>query len=107
MKRQVVGHDELNREREERIERLKNELSELKVKHEELEIEKGTLKINYAKVMELYEICQRDLDDTTEKLHQTNKVRHETEIKLGEEIQKTKGLQEVVKLKDESLTKKA
>ena len=54
IKRQVVGHNELNREREERIERLKNELAELQIKYESQDIEKGTLKINYGKVMELH-----------------------------------------------------
>ena len=39
-------------------------------------------------------------------LHQTNKVRHETEIKLAEEIEKTRSLQDLVKLKDEALGKK-
>ena len=34
-------------------------------------------------------------------------MRHETEIKLGEEIEKTKGLQDIVKLKEDTLTKKA
>jgi chromosome segregation ATPase len=53
IKRQVVGHDELNKEREERIERLKTELAELKTNYEALEIERGTLKINYGKVIEL------------------------------------------------------
>jgi chromosome segregation ATPase len=40
------------------------------------------------------------------KLHLTNKVRHETEIKLGEEFEKAKGLQEVVKMKDDALVRK-
>ena len=37
----------------------------------------------------------------------TNKVRHETEIKLGEAIEKTKGLQSLVELKETTLIKKA
>lgn len=47
------------------------------------------------------------MNDTTDKLHLTNKVRHETEIKLGEEVEKCKGLQEIVKVKEDSLGKKA
>ena len=31
------------------------------------------------------------LEDTVKKLHLTNKVRHETEIKLAEELEKGKG----------------
>ena len=54
-----------------------------------------------------YDQAAADLDDTTEKLHLTNKVRHETEIKLGEEIEKCKGLQEVVKIKEDTLGKRS
>lgn len=39
-------------------------------------------------------------------LHSTNKVRHETEIKLAEEIEKTRSLQDLVKLKEDTLGKK-
>ena len=42
--------------------------------------------------MDLYERSSVDLDDTTGKLHLTNKVRHDTEVKLGEEIEKVKSL---------------
>jgi predicted nuclease with TOPRIM domain len=34
-------------------------------------------------------------------------VRHETEIKFGEEIEKVKNLQELNKIKDETLQKRA
>ncbi len=37
-------------------------------------------------------VAQSDLADTVTKLHATNKVRHETEIRLGEEIEKNKSL---------------
>jgi hypothetical protein len=41
------------------------------------------------------------LADTVQKLHLINKSRHETEIKLAEEIEKTRSLNEVGKVKDE------
>jgi hypothetical protein len=88
----MVGHNEMTREREERIEKLKDRLQEIQEKFDSLTIEHGTLQIEHAKNLELYNTCSLDLEDTTEKLHATNKVRHETEIKLGEEIEKTKGL---------------
>lgn len=47
------------------------------------------------------------MEDTTEKLHATNKVRHETEIKLGEEVEKTRSLQDLIKLKEDTLGKRA
>jgi hypothetical protein len=40
-------------------------------------------------------------------LHITNKARHENEVKLAEEIEKSRGYQEMVKLKEESIQKKA
>lgn len=103
----MIGADELAREREERIENFKNEISKYKVDLEKLIIEHESLKINHTKVLEQYQSATTDLDDTTDKLHLTNKVRHETEIKLGEEIEKCKGLQEIVKVKEDSLGKKA
>ena len=52
--------------------------------------------IAHAKVEGQYLEAAVELKDTTEKLHITNKVRHETEIKLGEEIEKRKCLRDVV-----------
>lgn len=40
-------------------------------------------------------------------MHITNKVRHETEVKLHEEIEKNKSLAEIIKDKDETLAKRA
>ena len=54
-KREIIGFSEVQKEREERIERLKNELRELKVVHEELDMQHGTLKIRAARLKEQYE----------------------------------------------------
>jgi hypothetical protein len=88
----MVGHNEMTREREERIDKLKEMYYDTQEKYDKVVIELGTLKIEHTKNLELYKVASSDLDDTIEKLHLTNKVRHETEIKLGEEIEKTKGL---------------
>lgn len=102
----MVGHNELKREREERIEKLKKELQEINESNDNLDIEFSTLKINYAKTMDLYTVCAKDLEATTEKLHLCNRVRHETEIKLGAEIEKVKNLQEIIRMKEEILQKR-
>jgi hypothetical protein len=47
------------------------------------------------------------LEDAIEKLHVTNKVRHETEVKLHEEIDKNKNLSDIIKDKDEVLAKRS
>jgi len=41
------------------------------------------------------------LEDTVEKLHNTNKSRHDTEIKLGEEMEKVMLGNESIARKDE------
>ena len=84
----MIGSDELANEREFRIQKLKDDLSELKKLYDELVIKHGSLEIHNLKVIEQHENCSKDLKDTVEKLHLTNKVRHETEVKLGEEIEK-------------------
>lgn len=106
VRKQNIGADELAREREDRISKLKDENLELKEKLEKLDIEYNTLNIGHEKVTEQYEATAKELEDRSEMLHSTNKVRHETEIKLAEEIEKTRSLQDLVKLKDEALGKK-
>lgn len=56
--------------------------------------------------MDLYTVCSKDLEATTEKLHLCNRVRHETEIKLGAEAEKNKNLNEIVRMKEEILQKR-
>ena len=51
-KREIIGFNEISKEREERLEKLKSELGELKVKFEELDLQHGTLSIQYDKVKE-------------------------------------------------------
>lgn len=92
VKRHMVGNNEMTKEREDRIDKLKIKLYDIEKKYDELVLEHGTLKIEHERIMDVYKVAAFDLDDTIEKLHLTNKVRHETEIKLGEEIEKTKGL---------------
>lgn len=46
------------------------------------------------------------MKDVAEKLHVTNKVRHETEIKLSEAIEEKKGAGEVLKMNNETLLRK-
>jgi len=48
----------------------------------------------------------KDLADTAKKLHITNKVRHETEIKLAEAVEDKKGVNEVLKMNNETMLRK-
>lgn len=47
------------------------------------------------------------MDEAIEKLHITNKVRHETEVRLNEECNKTKELSSIIKSKEEVNAKRA
>ena len=91
-KKKMISHDEMQKERQARIDTLRKDYDQLKASFERIEIELGSLKINHAKVMEQYETCQSDLTDVQDKLHITNKARHENEVCLAEEIEKNKGL---------------
>jgi hypothetical protein len=100
-KREIIGFGEIQKEREERIEKLKKDLKEVKLQHEELDLKHGTLSIQHDKIKEQYETCRKDLDDAIEKLHVTNKVRHETEVKLHEEEDKNRTLSEIIRDKED------
>jgi hypothetical protein len=42
----------------------------------------------------------RDLKDTVDKLHATNKARHEAEQQLGEAMEREKEMKELLRMKD-------
>jgi len=42
----------------------------------------------------------RDLKDTVDKLHSTNKARHEAEQQLGEAMEREKEMKELLRMKD-------
>ena len=50
--KQLIGNDDLAREREERIEKFRNESYDLKILWENLDNQHKTLEINYIKVSE-------------------------------------------------------
>jgi hypothetical protein len=57
----MIGSEEMAKEREFRIQKLKEEVSESKLKYEELDIEHGTLKINHTKITEQNDNSSKDL----------------------------------------------
>jgi predicted nucleic acid-binding Zn-ribbon protein len=106
LKRNTISFNEMTRVREEKIAGLKKELDETISKFDELDIKYGSLNIEYEKVKDQKNNSNRDLEDTVQKLHLTNKVRHETEIRLAEEVEKGKGQNEILKLNQETLMRK-
>lgn len=102
----MITFDEMKRVREERIDKLKKDLKEMTDNHDKIELELGTLKIQHEKVAELKEAAMKDLKDATDKMHQINKARHETEIKLAEQIEETKVINGSLKLNHEVIIRK-
>ena len=51
----MISHDEIQKERQQRIDSLRTDYEKLKASFEKLELEHGSLKINHSKVMEQYE----------------------------------------------------
>ena len=102
----MIGFNEVNREREEKIQELKRELKLTKLKADEFELKLGTLQINYDKMEEQLGQTRADHDDLVDKLHAMNKARHEIETKLQDEHERNRTLSDVVNLKDELLDKR-
>lgn len=102
----MIGNNEVNRIKDEKIQKLKNELAEATSNLEELNIKFNTLKVNQEQTLDQMLTQKQQLEDTVEKLHQTNKSRHDTEIKLGEEIEKVSLANETIARKDELLKSK-
>jgi len=90
LKRDKLGFDEILKEREERILRVKSMLTELQSSYKILDKKHSILTLDYERALDSFQEQKLELDDTVGKLKITNKVRNETEIKLNEEIEKVK-----------------
>ena len=106
LKRNMIRHNETKKNLEGLIDKYKNELSQLQDQYDKLQIKHGSLEIEQQKVNEQLETYKKDLADTAEKQHQTNKARHEFEIKAGEAEEKVKAQQAVIDDKEKLLAKK-
>ena len=49
---------------------------------------------------------QENYDDVTDKLRKMNKARHDLETKLTDEIERNRALNDIIRLKEESLNKR-
>ena len=105
-KREMIGFNEVNKDREEKINKLKAELSDLKLKYDEKDLSLQSLTIKHKKVEESLAETRKDYDDVVDKLHKVTKARHELENQLREEIDRNKSLLDVIKVKDETLEKR-
>ena len=105
-KREMIGFSEVNRNREEKISKLKTDLNNTKMNLDERELQLGTLSIKYKKTEDTLEQMRKEYDDVVDKLHKVTKARHDLETQLRDEIERNRSLQEVVNLKEETLEKR-
>ena len=105
-KRQMISHTQSTEEREAKIKQLKADLTETTLKAEALQLELSTLKIHHAKAQEQLGSLGKTYDETVEKLHKMNRARHDLETKLSDEIERNRALQDIVRLKEESILKR-
>lgn len=99
----MIGFNQTNAEKDEKIYTLKKDLDTYKAKSEELQLSLGTLQINHEKVQAQLAQQKTDYDDTVDKLHKMNKARHDLETKLTDEIERNRSLQDIIRLKEESI----
>jgi chromosome segregation ATPase len=83
---------------------LSADLQENKVKVEELSLSLGTLQVHHKKLQDSNKQLHETYDDTCEKLHKMNKARHDLETKLTDEIERNRALQDIVRIKEETIT---
>lgn len=104
-KRESLGFEEILKEREERISRVKALLIEMQNSHKILEKQHSVLKLDYERAIQNYNEQKIELDDTINKLKMTNKARNENELKLNEEREKEKELKSFLAEKEERIQK--
>lgn len=105
-KRQMIGYTQTQEEREEKIQSLKQQLAETKLKSDEYHLALGTLQIHHEKLLEQFSNVQTTYDDTVDKLHKMNKARHDLETKMTDEIERNRALQDIVRLKEDIIMKR-
>ena len=104
-KRESLGFEEVLKEREERIIRVKSLLTEVQNSHKILDKQYSMLKLDHERAISNYNEQKIELDDTINKLKMTNKARNENEIKLNEELEKEKELKALLGEKEERIQK--
>jgi chromosome segregation ATPase len=104
-KRNSLGFDEILKEREERILRIKLLLTEVQNSHKVLDKQYSLLKLDHERVLQNFNEQKIELDDTIDKLKMTNKVRNENDLKLNEQREKEKELKTLLNEKEDRIQK--
>lgn len=91
-KRTMISYTQSTEEKDEKINQLKHDLAEIKLKAEELHLAHGSLTIHHEKVQTQLQSIQVTYEETVDKLHKMNKARHDLETKLTDEIERNRSL---------------
>jgi len=78
-KREMIGFSEVNKEREDKIMKLKQELQMTKLSLDERDLQFNTLTIRFKKTEDTLAEMRKGYDDVVDKLHKVTKARHELE----------------------------
>lgn len=78
-KREMIGFSEVNKEREDKITKLKQELQMTKLSLDERDLQFNTLTIRFKKTEDTLAEMRKEYDDVVDKLHKVTKARHELE----------------------------
>lgn len=105
LKRDKLGFDEILKEREERILRVKSLLTQVQNSHKELDKQHSSLKLDYERAIDSFNEQKIELEDTINKLKITNKARNENELQLNEEREKQKDLKNLLNEKEDRIHK--
>jgi chromosome segregation ATPase len=105
LKRDKLGFEEILKEREERILRVKSLLTEIQNSHKILDKQHSSLKLDYERAMDNFNEQKVELEDTINKLKITNKARNENELQLNEEREKQKELKTLLNEKEDRIHK--
>ncbi|CDW73527.1 UNKNOWN [Stylonychia lemnae] len=99
LRQRLVGHEESLKNCNEKIELQKDQISKLKYDCAQFEKQNGTMRIELEKLNEMYKSTKHDLEDAVERLHLTNRMRHELEVRLTSEQESTIALNDTIKEK--------
>lgn len=102
----MIGFEEVQKEREIKINTLKKELAETKLAKDTIDTAHSTLKIKWDKICEQHESLQVNYDDVCEKLHVVTKRRYELETKVNDEIARNEKVREQLQIKEDTITRR-
>lgn len=91
-KKQLVGIQEIKKDRDDRIEKLREEFESVSKNFERLDKDYTTLKISNEHTVEEFEQMKLDYENVAEKLKVSNKVRNDKEEQLNEKIKQNQQL---------------